>query len=410
MEKLFLFEISLFIITSLDARLNIPMLPISHMIIFILIFILLTIQLVVVVGCGSRIIHLPKTFGIYVAILISYTIGSLGKYADEKEIVMSFLFITVIFECGLYISRYECIEKFCECAYFSSFLFFMSVIVFKKIDMIEVIKNINIYNYFSTNYFRRSRYAFEFYNPNAVGNVCACLLSLFFFLWKSTQTKREQGEKNNLKNICLVAATFLYIVIFLASGSRTAAIALIIFILLNMFFSIKSETNRRISICMQMIAVFLTGVLVAMEGYEFYINHYLGSGRYKSISNLAMISGVKNNLFGIGLFSPGGIKNISINGTTGSTLDNFYIFCYLSMGIVGAVIILGSLVALLIYTMRIKDKVYGKMFLCLYIELLIYGLSETSVLYYMFISDLIIMSMIFGWCNKEYKTKVADNT
>ncbi len=399
MELLFLVEISLFIIASLDARLNIPLLPISHMLIFIIVFIIMTMHLVVDVIRAGGVVRLPKTFGVYIAILLAYVIGALGQEANTNEIIMTFMFITLIFECGVFISKYECIERFCEWCFFVPFIYLTGVIVFKQIDIVEVVRNINIVNFFSTNYFSRSRYAFEFYNPNAVGNLCACELSLFFIVLKTICIGSEQ--KINIKKIFFLIATTLYVITFLASGSRTAAVALIVFILLNMFFSseMKRSTNKIYSLIMKMITILLVVVLVMLKGYDFYVNHYLGSGRYKSFSNLQMLISIKDKLLGLGLFSPGSIRNMRINGISGNTLDNFYIFCYMSTGIVGMVLIFGSLVALLIYLLHIKDVIYEKLFLCLYIELLIYGFAETSVLYYLFISDLIIVSSLFGYCN-----------
>ena len=401
--NLFLLGVSFAILVSLDSRLVHHVLPGGHTIIVLSIILVLMANFVIKGVFSDHIIRISKMSLAYISIMVAYTIGALGEYAKMEEIIMSYFFITFIFLNGLYIKKYDCLSAFISVSYYTIFAFFVLIIIMHRIDLISIVKNINLRDFFSTKYYRRSRYAFGFYNPNALGNICTCELTLVFYLLKKTNISALRQVLSRI--IELVVAAF-FLIALLSSGSRSAVVSFAFFIAFIMLINNEyyNQINTVLSFFIKSMSIVLLMSVIIEKGVSFFIEYYLNSGRNKAFSNFRLINGIKNHLFGLGLFVPGEIRRMYVDGYRGDILDNYYIYVYMTMGIVGGLFILSSIFYLFWRVYRNKLKPMGTYIIALFAELLVYGTAETCVIYYMFVSSMIFLSIVCGFCNKYYQT------
>lgn len=244
--------------------------------------------------------------------------------------------------------------------------------------------------FFSNVYVLRYRLAFNFNNPNTVGNIAACMMVVYFLFLSWVRCYEEKSLGRTLRVIVATALAVVDMIVLLSSGSRNSMVTLLMFFFAMFYF--KATDFKRISerqkgilkgiiVVLGVIIVYITVFSSAFEMFE-------TSGRLRSFEvNVPLVLREGRFFEGLGLMNPG----LFGRGSAGYIVDNYYLYVFMETGIIGLVMISWLLIRLTkkVHELRITNESFYVMLSSAFIAWLVSGLGETCVIYPYFPSSLV---------------------
>lgn len=400
MTPLFLFEYIIYLFFFLDAKLEKPFLSITHSIIFDGYAFVLGAELLYLYSKKRRTNKytiISPSMKIMVVLLVYYILVSLGEYTSLPESAGVITFLLILYFNGLVIQKFNCEYNYIRATYFFTIMFMLLLIMHGNINIVTEIRNVDPKYFFYSDLSLRVRNSLGFYNVNALGAIVECLLTLSAF----DLINDRLNYKKMIRTLYIVCDIFLICLLYI-SGTRTAVALLAFFIsvvLLELYnYKSKEGAVSYLNARVLKVAIAFFLILFILFGAQVVFQYYLDSGRGYAFDNFKLINRIPYNLVGLGMFPPGSIRSMMVNGIHGTILDNYYVYIILTSGIIGFIVVLSALIYIFAKLMKYKsDSRYGAILFSCYLCHLIYGLTEVCVIYYMFESSLIYFILIFGY-------------
>lgn len=387
----------IYLFFSIDARVANPFISIPHTKFFLLyLFFVVFGVLSDIVIRGRNRIHNRETFLFFSGFFCMYVLAFFREYSSLEEIVLAIMILVITF-CNAYlVCKNNCIIEFVKITVSVIACFFILICIRDGVKVLELISKLSLSGLFSANYAMRIRIWFNFKNVNAVGNLVSCALVLLPMIYKAVFV--YEGNKIIIHKILYVLITVWLYMILLLSGSRTAMIIVAIDRVMLLYYSIRKRIKSNQRVIVDAICAVLFGVMAIII-----LLNLLGTfleARGFAFENIKLLTSLRERLLGLGMIAPGKYPELVINGKRGDFLDNYYIYLYLTFGIVGVMIFFTSIVKVIISLLK-KSKISPNdyMVLCCMISCLLGGLGETSVFYHIFPSSVIYFSLIFARMN-----------
>ena len=399
MKYLFLLEYAIYIFINVDARIQPNFINFSHSYLFIIFTGLIIFEYLLIKACKLKTkINIPsKICFAYLSIIAIYTGTIFSIHSSNIEIQLSIMLIITVIFIGKMINELNCMKEFLLISFWVPTATLMLICLQNNINILELLNKLNIRYLFSTNYSMRLRADFNFYNVNAAGNLSACLLCIVSII------KYINVHNNTFYRIAFFIAVLFDGVILLLTGSRTAILSVIIcygIILLNIILAMNFIRKYQ-RIILKVFSILSALVcLCILNVKDFFVVYFIS--RNFAFENLVFMKSLRQKLFGLGLIPPGNFLNLRIDHQKGNFLDNYYLYVYLTMGLIGLIVICITLIYIgigLLKKSKIR-KMYFSVFAC-FAACIIGGFAETSVLYHLFPSCAIYFSIFFAILDKK---------
>lgn len=298
----------------------------------------------------------------------------------SKEIIIysleSLLFILNVFFISMYIYLHNLKYEYIKTTYIilSTILIVQYILNF---DSFEVLRNIHLI--FSNS--ERYRQSFGFNHPNTTAQLCFITLILYRYFKDNCKYDKFYNK---------IAINLIIWIILLSTSSRTAITSIIIFYAI---FTLKIHLekydllkNPLIKKSIKIICFMLMGLIL----YSIYINvtseelEYilLESNRLLNFTiNIPIIYSYNKEIFGLGYLSPGMVLSEDFYYKM-INIDNWFLYIFISLGIIGLVLSLIMLIYLYrgIYKNNRVDKKYRSLNIALFITFLYYSIFESIFL------------------------------
>lgn len=363
---------------------------------------------IVILITNSKKIMIYKETGIAFCLMVMFLIWCIiSEFFSRYEnlifdhLLNYIIFVIDIFVIGLCIAKFRVIIEsmfipFCVIAYMliERLLVYSKYISFDSLDILN-------------SFFRKGNYVrvpFGFANVNVLGNICLFEICLFVILISYFIEKKEIKYAFVLKILLsIIAICDIYIMLY--TSTRTAIICSLILVCLLFITYFFKSNNLKGRIFFAIIAFFFITLLVIyliLLG-KFSISAFDSiTGRNNSL-NLKTIKTVKDLILGIGFVNPG-LFGMNALGEVTTWMDNYYIYIYITTGMVGAILNFGFIYLIgrqLLLRVSEKNSRYELYIFYMFIILCISGLLETSVLYPQFIFSFVGFSIFWASINEN---------
>lgn len=374
------------------------------------IFIPMTINLVLLViyflrkksiTFNKKIIFLVFVMLLIFVIYPLITINNNFLYDIESEILKNIIFIIDIFFISIFLISEGEEFKYIKGLYICIGIF-IGICYFINFDNFEVF---NKFKYVLNNSLRY-RNDFGIYHFNATAQLCMIVLMLSFALRKIN---------NNKLKVYKVILNIISIIVLLSTGSRNSIFSFIIFLIIYYFLTfkdvmIKMLHNKYVNLLfwlfIYLIIIFIV-IFIYIKISDGNINVAELMQNTNRIGNFTNINFLKSNnrfMIGLGLINPSTFIKI------GTNVDNWYLYMFLTEGILGMILMFIFIIYIIINI--IFDKVYTKIGIlmkCLLISQLFYAFFETSFYYPQMISSYIFWILIYIYILKSKIIKLNIN-
>ena len=209
--------------------------------------------------------------------------------------------------------------------------------------------------------------------------------------------------------LLLIFSLVIDFIVMLSTGSRNAAVTVIVFTLFYILFRItKTEKLSRVSKTVIKAALIIAIVLLLTFNVASTLaTVYFGARSSYLSRNIAVVVKSGKILLGLGLMEPGyfGISSTGYGRTT--PLDNYYGYLFCETGIVGLICVVVLLVYLLIKIKANKQSFVSSasydLFFSAFLAWLTSGLGETCVIHPSFPSSIIFLIMFLACADNNFK-------
>lgn len=351
-----------------------------------------------------------------VAIFTVYSIifsNTVFRHEIIRNAMMFFMFIVNIF----LISSYYFIEKrekvFLSITYaVLTFSIVISYILY--FDNFEVFKDLSLI----FERYDRYRNPFGFYHPNTAGMMCLTALLVSHFI------RKIKRQKLLNKRLPFDIISFLMMI---STSSRNCILCFILFIVLNHLFINKkkiikfiSKVNEKNKMILSFGIAMISITICIIAVYLFFINidpevintALFNSNRMFNFTvNVPLIFKLKKEFTGLGLVTPESYFKFYADYYGTTYVDNWYLYVFMSIGIIGFIGVLIVLIALFRALFRsYGDKMYipSESVKSLFIINLVNSLFESDFLVpHMIISYIswIIYFLFILNCTRKRKVK-----
>lgn len=321
---------------------------------------------------------------IYILFIIwSYGIGQFGKYSNEvsDNVITYSIFLILIFLSA------ECL-KILKCYYgFISLSFYIigAMLIERFLIYKNYLSGINVLMSFRRigNY---TRISFGFSHVNVMGNICLLEICLGVLLLSQIYKEKELGIlKKYIFYISSISIIILDITIMLLTSTRTAILCALLFLCMLLLIKIYYTNTKKIRIASMVVLFLLFTVLFVYAYFSGMVSWYFIDsiiGRDNS-TNLQLMKSVKQIILGIGFVQPGLFGKNALGYTT-TWMDNYYIYIFVTTGVVGCILNLGSIIIVgkhLYLEMKKNHGSDGAIVFTIFITLCLSGMMETCVMY-----------------------------
>lgn len=297
---------------------------------------------------------------IIILLILSYTISpivglTIFKYAPLENIIYIILFILFIINLGIYSKIIDSNSKY---KYFLKIILLGNSIVLipKLITNMDQLQMIDFSTILTAD--RSIRANFELSHPNTASMYILIEMLLIYLIY----------VRNNKVNIFSIVSIIILLPFLIATGSRTANISMVLFIVLEIYSKFISSFSKYVRVMISI--VFITIVFLVII-YKFDFSNLLNnmSGRDRSfINNINAIEVYGNYIFGISPTSINTLNEICMLDFA----DNWYIVQFIQFGGIG---ILLFFITLFIFIYKfIQNRDY--LSINLLIVILIYSSAE----------------------------------
>lgn len=284
----------------------------------------------------------------------------------------------------------------------NTLLLFIVFIIFKNgTDLLNVNNIITAFNIED-----RYRQSYGLKHPNTLGNICFVFISLTVYRLFYTKQKK----------ISIAIGIFSLLIVFLVmltSGSRTALMStslLAVICAVNSVFVFKNKLLNRISIILNTLLTILL-VLIAFYFREmFNIGELLAKSNryYYWIDTIQYLNRHMNIFIGLGFVNISYFYS-SYNFSTNLITDNWFLYTYMTLGVLGIlsiIIIIGIILANFItYKGKYRDRAFS-FFIGFFLVCIFYSSFEVTYFAPSELLSLINWILIFFYLEH---TKTEDN-
>ncbi|MGN0601580.1 MAG: hypothetical protein ACI4I7_02585 [Oscillospiraceae bacterium] len=375
-------ELSLYKLKSILVGILIPMMILMHasnpfvntnriyMIYIMIIVVSLPNSYKLPINKTSKIIYTCVILSMFVVPIFAFNIDSFSSVIYALLLIV-FLFVADYSGQILYRDFHRVINMWVYLG-----LIIVDILVITHID--EINKNTIFGVFYSSNLNSiRYRASFGFLHPNFASIAITTFLFCIYLKFKWAEDNREK--------IFSFILLIVHIIPLLCTGSRTAAISIVVFlsmeVILKFYNNIYSEKSKSIIIIFILLLILISATSISskstMSAEDF---SDLTSGRYGTImDNLKILSDQGKIWFGNTVSSVSNANSsLALIGAT--TSDNWYYLQIARFGIVGTAIFMLCIVAIFINQLKsFGAKKIDSVSLSSMISLLVYGFGENVV-------------------------------
>lgn len=339
-------------------------------------------------------------------ILIVLGIEIFNQYTELEEWLYLSCFLISLFATADIFSRYNALLELMLINFLVPNIGIALNCIANDINVIENVRNINILTFFSSSYSSRTRFWLGFNNPNMIGNLSSTLILL------SMPLLIYLKEHKSYRYISVVTVLFVIFdfLIMMESGTRTALLSVVVGGMAYVLFANTSIRNqkKRERIAALVLSGMILGCCVIIVSDKF-ISTYLNSGRIESYQLISILKGI-SSIIGIGVISPGGDGLITVKGQTLLLhLDNYYIYIFITLGLIGCVTFIAFFISIFksIYNKGRYDKFTQAVLSCFAFDM-VYGFSETCILYPQFPSSVMLFTFFLCVAKKSVLQEIYE--
>ena len=228
---------------------------------------------------------------------------------------------------------------------FISFWIVAGVLLFQFITNINDVAQINIGNIFNIS--SRTRVNFGLGHYNYLGMLCSCEIILAIWL-------RKFGNKNRFP-LFIIA---LSLVMLLGSASRNAIFGLVVFFLIEFYFSLEKYAFRKVYKFIIQVSLGIIVLIMALLGdSNVSLNGLLLDSNRLTLFSVALPTFFKSNRTWIGLgLASGEIYGQNLTPYKTYWLDNGYIYTLITSGYIGITIYVVLIILFLLSYRKLKKR------------------------------------------------------
>lgn len=248
--------------------------------------------------------------------------------------------------------------------------------------------------------YTRTRATFGFYHANAAANIALCVIIMSSYLIRVSK-----------KRLLYIAIDMLMTYIILATASRTALSALILFGMLLAYSAflnrVKSNSEKNILTAALVLVIVLLLLFSSESGIEGLFK--LSNRSYNFIYNIPVLVNSGRLWIGLALIGSGEFYQLSQYNTF--FVDNYFLYILMSTGIIGLIFI----VCFMIYigknlVKRIDGTNFGKLTLIVFCVNVFSSLGETCFMYPSFTSCFAYTVLYLLYACGTSQTKAEKNS
>lgn len=224
--------------------------------------------------------------------------------------------------------------------------------------------------------YTRTRATFGFYHANAAANIALCVIIMSSYLICVSK-----------KRILYIAIDMLMTYIILATASRTALSALILFVMLLVYSTflnrVKSNNEKNGLTAILVLVIVLLLLFSSESGIEGLFK--LSNRSYNFIYNIPVLINSERLWIGLGLIGSGEFYQLSQYNTF--FVDNYFLYVLMSTGIIGLIFIVCFMIYIGKNLVKNADGTkFGKLTLIVFCVNVFSSLGETCFMYPSFTS------------------------
>lgn len=385
----------------------------NHSLLRILLLCCMTYQLIMLRAIKYRdikcVIRCSRGGFYTIPIFLVYVFQCFGEYSSFNNILSMLLMVLEILVVVELANELGGVGTVALVSYISLSGYVVYSLLTCGLTLSELLQNVNVGTFFSSNYNQRFRFTFGYQSPNIFAGTCLCAILASFVYLKSMGAKRRKKSYAYIRKVLIIIIDVLLFMLIIISGSRGAIFGGIIFAITYLYFkvgkiSVISEIQIRFTRrILLLIGAAVVGVIIYIYGIEYYLN----SGRWQALKNLSFLNDFGRVLFGIGLPEVG-FESLRIGDNTGGYLDNYYIYLLVTTGICGTIVVLGSII--LIGKKIEKFSETGILVYSIYVMTIFYGIVESCILTPSYLSSEIYFAIFLSFINETYKSKINRGT
>lgn len=309
-------------------------------------------------------------------IFVPSTVPKSAVFDNVKEIVILWVFV---FTTALYIHNRQLVNEFLLVSQFcvSLFVDFCYIRHFNGIAPFKFLGGL-----FKTE--ERVRFSFGLSASNRAAYLAVASIVLTLIVLKEKKwLKMEIRNTFDVYKVFLIGSMCVGVLVLFSTQTRGGILAVFIFMFLNAFMNSRKSKEYKISPVRKQICIISYIILITLFiGYLYYVLQVSASrSAYLGIA-LDAYKKLANKWIGLGYVPFSAYLNDTMGwGTT--ALDCYYVYIICSTGIIGTIIILGTLMYILnqlirCYFENTTDSI-GNASIAIFIVLLVIGFSETMV-------------------------------
>lgn len=246
----------------------------------------------------------------------------------------------------------------------------------------------------------RFREGFGLYNVNAMGNLSAFTLILSAL---SLYSARKGTHVGFTKKCVIFIADIIVVLVLLSTASRNSVLEAVLFVVMLLFLNITSskKTSKGLVVVMRLLMILFGGFFVLFTQIDNISGLFESSLRANMFNvNLPLFFNSKRELFGLGLFNSGLFSGSQTAYGTSVNVDSYYLYVLMETGVVGLFIIGFVLISIgkqLLIIDRQNPSVISRIMIALFVAILFSGVAETTVIYYVFPSSMMALSLLLAY-------------
>lgn len=292
-----------------------------------------------------------------------------------REMLIYLLFLFLILNA---VERYNCKLRFIEatCAGFS--VFFCWCALTHLSDFVNP-----LYFMFVFSRSDRIRSQFGTGSPNYMGYYCFIALVFFYSLWYEYKQRNRLTQK---RKIYLLGISGLTVLILFSTGSRSSILSFIIFVVVCVYQQyIKERLGKSAFWIAGIVACFI--LIIMLFNWS---SIWQNANRRENISiNMPVFEKMDAWKTGMGYVESSGFYNDSYGYDTWP-VDIYYLYIFLSTGVVGSIIMLIPFGYMLIKLLRKRKGFAKSVILPAYLAILFDGFWQVNIFTYRYIATLFI--------------------
>lgn len=333
-------------------------------------------------------------FGLFMFHTLLFGIAFKKSYLSDytnSHMVQMITFLIFVFLTARIVYYFQLQYYFIKYSFYSLALFLVFCLLRNFSDIVNPIYYFRVFS----NYSRiRSQFGMGDYN-NAGSHCCAALILSVFLLYEMKQ-KYSLSYLNlwyYLETKIVVAIDLLVVCMLFSTASRTSLFCFftfIVFVIYKFLCDIHFITSAR-KIVIACLGIFFIIILFS-NGLMTKI--WLSSNRVNNVTvNYNAFLMVGNLWTGMGYVESSAFLN-GVYGVFTWPVDMYYVYIFFSSGLIGSVIIFGVMIYMTIVLFRVKDSNDRRMFIALYLSMLVAAISEVNFFTYRFNVSMIYAIMI----------------